>query len=1074
MSHPFSSTTPLPISQLPSCTGSSTTTTTDSDTTTSPFTPLDVTYDPASTSEQHIQQPLQQELASFVAERADYSLYGASIMGVNSNFIVYAVKNGLIRILSRHSATKSLLRLHQNEIVSDIQFFHDGEFLATVSATKSDVTPEDGVCRICSSRVIVWRVYQRNNGLGGADDIIIATDPMLEIRSTTRKMVRVIWHPFNPNQFFIMHSSSSGTSTSSGTSSLMMATLIETTKIATTADPIQNHAVADFTTFSSLQPNGSMVAFKDAVSLHDLAWSGVDVNCVMGGYDGGELIFYDLSTSYQLPSILDALQSNSSKSGILHRIHHGSDSINRCLFLPHYDSNHSNSVVAALPSATTTTTTKHNYTSCFVTGGGGGGGVNSNATITLWSAFTSESQPMVIQTIHIAAPAANQHSYILNTCYGPSSPSTTTPPSCFIIACCRELGRVYAFHVKAQWSKDDDEQSKRVLLSGSDYVVPFTTKHPILSCTITCAPTANTIEEDDSVDDGIRSINFDMKLFVYQTVAAQCLQLTSHMCLPPRKPYSDATPGVTAKHIANSSAVTNVVLESALITNDSKVDDGFEDYDIDETEEDEYDAAPDPSSLPNPSSSIMSGNSTTNSGSNPFSNWLGALAATSTPPAAIVSKPIAAPIPIPTATIQKSVPQMNVTAPLPSTKQTNPRPQTQKDVPATLLSPMEILGLVPVKSNVPSTNDINSAKDYTKVAPRPPVTNTKDKHQTRAVAPETHPTMIPDGENTASAPNGRNGLSDEQLETVIRAIIQKDLVPSIRQEMVGMVQPLTDLIKPLQSSIDEVSKNQKNENGTASTNEAERITAAVTTNIEEGMKRMFTDCTRTILIPTIESVTSQIFTKVSEHLDAKSSNENKKLELIARQLATASTLITELTKEVHVLREELRKTSSSTETINEPIAEAETQLPVIDPYDQQRSEILSCIKVRNYESAFRRAVSNKTVDMALFCCHSVEMYDVFGESPPAVSQPILLCLMQQLGTVLDTSPDVQFIIDWLQEITVALYPPVDPQINPHLPAVVQNLVTNLMKRMSRTNDDPALRRSLQKLQSLLRGMNLKA
>jgi hypothetical protein len=79
--------------------------------------------------------------------------------------------------------------------------------------------------------------------------------------------------------------------------------------------------------------------------------------------------------------------------------------------------------------------------------------------------------------------------------------------------------------------------------------------------------------------------------------------------------------------------------------------------------------------------------------------------------------------------------------------------------------------------------------------------------------------------------------------------------------------------------------------------------------------------------------------------------------------------------------------------------------------------------------------------------------------------------MQQLGTVLDTSPDTQFIVDWLQEITIALYPPVDPQIKPHLPAVVKNLVTNLMKRITRTNDDPALRRSLQKLQSLLRGMH---
>jgi enhancer of mRNA-decapping protein 4 len=274
-------------------------------------------------------------------------------------------------------------------------------------------------------------------------------------------------------------------------------------------------------------------------------------------------------------------------------------------------------------------------------------------------------------------------------------------------------------------------------------------------------------------------------------------------------------------------------------------------------------------------------------------------------------------------------------------------------------------------------------------------------------------------------------------------------------------------------SIDELKTIQLDRNGHASSNEMERITALATSSIEEGIQRMFTECTRTVLIPTIESITGQIFTKVSEHLDAQKTDDNNKLELIARQLATTTTVLTELTKEVNVLRDELRKKSDSVEAHNKPTLAIATQLPVIDPYDQQRSEILTYIQGRNYEAAFRRAVSNKTVDMALFCCRSVEMFEVFGESAPTVSQPILLCLMQQLGTVLDTSTEVQFVVDWLQEITIALYPPVDPQIFPHLPAVVQSLVTNLMKRMSRTTDDLALRRSLQKLQSLLRGMNLK-
>lgn len=1020
-----------------------------------PYTPLEVTYDPSLSivsdpqqqKQSQIQQPLQQELASFVAERADYTLYGASIIAVNANFIVYAVKNGLIRILSRHSTTLSLLRLHKNEIVSDIQFFHDGEYLATVSATASSATSGDGTL---SSRVIVWRVYPRGD--------IIVTEPMLEIRSTTKKMVRVVWHPRTPNQFFIIHSCIADIKT-------MMATLVETTNIATTNDP---HAVADFQTFSSLQPNGKMmVGIRNVhmnASLHDLAWSGVDINCVMVGYGNGDLIIYDLNASHIHPSVLDAPQCVS-ESGILHKISQPS-SINRCLLLPHYDAVHTNITTTA-----DSTSTKHMYTSCFVTGSG-----DNNSTLTLWSSMTLNSKPMVLQTIHIAtSPPDMVRSYVLNTCYGPSTSTSTTPPppSCFILAGCREVGRVYAFHIQAQWSNPSHEEpNPRVLLLGTNYVVPFITKYPILSCNITCAPSTNTNDYDDLEDEDLAngnnistSINFDMKLFVYQTAAVQCLQLTSQMCWPPTVSYTATTPGVTVQRTSNG----DVVLEtqhnptSTAMTEIHPIDD-FEEYEIDETEDDEYDAAPDPLSLPIPSSSIISGSQSTNSSSgtsNPFSNWLGAFATTKSPPAAeatttMISNPI-----IPTTMSNPNVMTPNANTSAVAT------PPTSQDATTTLLSPMEILGLIPVKkSNTSSTEGTGTATTNDDTVASMPRSTTTNANENRVS--EINPTIIPEGDNVATST--ANGMNYEDLENTIRTILKEELVPSIRRDMLDMVQPMVDLINPIQTSINELHA-QQSQNGVNASNESERITTAVTTNLEETMRAMFTECTRTVLIPTIESVTGQIFTKVAEHLDARNSHDNSKFETISRQLASTSTLIAELTKEVNLLRNELHNKAPPMEPIVEPIVAPITKQPDVDPYDQQRNEIMSYIKERNYEAAFRRAVSNKTVDMALFCCHSVEIHDVFGDSQPAVSQPILLCLMQQLGTVLDSSPDAQFIVDWLQEITIALYPPVDPQINPHLPAVVKNLVTNLMKRIARADDDPALRRSLQKLQSLLRGMH---
>jgi hypothetical protein len=1021
MSEPFG-TTPLPISI-------------DIDSPAT-FTPLQVHYDSSSSLVQQPQQPVQQDLASFVAERADFAIYGGSVIAVNQKFVVYAVKNGLIRILSRQSGMKALIRLHQNEIVSDMQFFQDGEILATVSATPSSGTT--GTTPF-SSKLAIWRVYQLASE--------IKVDPMLEIRSDCIRLVRVIWHPHNPNQFLLIHQQSD----QYDTTGLNMATLVETTKVATKMDPTVNHPVVEFTSSASLQDGCIVLQYNvndnvdcmnpfhsnDSSNLQDLAWSGVDTSCVLVAYQNGDLIFYNLNSYTKQISAVDGT-SNVNVPTILHKISQQNLAlpITRVLFLPHYDAITYNKVAA--------NNNNNPYTSCFVTGGDG-----DNSTLTLWSAFTRESLPFKIQVVQIAS--SNSRSYVLNTCYGPA-PATGTAPSCFITACCREQGLVYAFHCKAMWSHPD----QKPLLIGSDYVVPFVTKFPILSCTITCALSTD-ISEEVLSEQG--SVNFDMKLFAYQTAAVQCLTLTSYMCLPPTNMYSDTTPGVT---------VTRAPTLAVEATNGTSMhssggigvaSDGFEEYDVDETEYFDYDDAPDPSLLPIPSniSATLPATSTTstlpnnNNTSNPFANWLGALAATTTKP-----------------------PETPVVHD--NSKNLTPTPvsASQQDV-TSLLSPMEILGLIPVTSvvNKSSSRPTNPSTIIEKEEIGKNIVADNKAEAPTTLSYENH-----SQNHQATITTNGSGLDHTSLVKEIRAVVQEEiqstLVPSIRRDLEDMLQPLAESITPLQSDLDEIKKQQLF-NASSKVNELEGLTTAVNTALDEGIRTMFVECMRTVLIPTIESVTSQIFAKVSEKLDAaivEKNDDNIKFDSISRQLGVMSTLIVELTKEVNVLRNELNNNSTSTVSTTLSTAAALSTNPVVDPYDQQRSEILQNIKNRNFESAFRRAVSNKTVDMALFCCQSVDIHEIFGDTQPLVSQPILLCLMQQLGTVLDTLQDPQLVLDWLQEITVSLYPPVDPQIQPHLPIVLQTLVANLTKRMERTNNDTALRRSLQKLHSLLRGLKL--
>ena len=97
---------------------------------------------------------------------------------------------------------------------------------------------------------------------------------------------------------------------------------------------------------------------------------------------------------------------------------------------------------------------------------------------------------------------------------------------------------------------------------------------------------------------------------------------------------------------------------------------------------------------------------------------------------------------------------------------------------------------------------------------------------------------------------------------------------------------------------------------------------------------------------------------------------------------------------------------------------------------------------------------------------------MFGGAEPTLKQMILLCLMQQLATMIAAphpNRSTQLELEWLQEIALCLNP-ADPVIVKHVPQVLQLLVSGINTRMAQ--NDPALRRPLQRLLQVVRGMQM--
>ncbi|KAL7580941.1 hypothetical protein ACA910_005758 [Epithemia clementina (nom. ined.)] len=985
---------------------------------------------------QQAQQPQTQQFANFDA-KANEDCINGNMLAVNQRFVVYSVKNGLIRVLRRQGSMRTLLRANVDSVVTDIRFFQDGDLLATVASN------------ILKSSIIIWRIFEQPPEVG--------SEILLELSSTKMKMSRVFWHPFNVHVFCLLHTNVQGS---------VVASLVDTNALRRQPPNEKcHHPTSSFdeeflNTKSILTVQSSAPGGQPCSVMTDLAWSPRDCRYLLTCHKGGEIILWDLQ------NITTRLDGTRGPAQVRILQETKDEILTRCFFLPHDDQ-----ILFGKSNG-------GRLTPCFATA------TNKNSTVTLWSPFLDSSSPAPskLQVLSLERPSP---SYLLDVVSGIPAPDGS-PMSSFIVMADRHSGNILAFHLQAQWdppgtggNNEIVSAAKRSLLVGANYVVPFKTRYPIFSFNVQCEHTTD-IAEEELVDQG--GLIFDTRLYSYQSKLVQCLTLTSYMCLPPDAPWSNATPGVRVERLFPKNDMISPITPAQIDRDQAEGDEGVEvdnniqydedyDYDGENDDEDDDDEEEDNGQTDSAPAEAVSGN-------NPFANWLGAIAAK-----AADNTVVAPPMPPPPPHIpQTPVPKLSPTSSVPAVASATAGPKTYavpvvtappaSDLPApdgeplAFLSPSDFVANGPISEKKPEpspekkqTSSSNTNDSSNKKTGKPG----KKSNKKNAPANDSNVTILKRDAAPRSPPRPAvHNMPDiaHEIRQAVKEEMKNSVIPVLKSTIKEALS--ASIIRPLQTSIDQLLKQ-------GVTVDHDTLSASLAGSLDPPLRAAFADSMRNVFIPTLESVTGQILEKLSENLASSAAetngNANKDISAMSSQLSTMTELVAELTREVQALRDiQNRQVPAAPQPVQRP-------QPAVNNIEATKAEIRRLLAEKNFEAAFTKAVSASTAELAVFCCAHADVTEVLAMQKAQLSQPIILCLMQQLGTVVQSgrNTNLQVELEWLQDLALSLDPK-DHQIQQHVPRVLQQLVLSINNRMS--SGDPNLRRPLQRLLSIIRGIPL--
>jgi hypothetical protein len=346
------------------------------------------------------------------------------LLAVNSRYVAYAVKKGLVRVIDRRSGAKGLLRGHDNgSRLVDASFFGEGggedgdlggvsglwDDLAeahrsrrrlggasgsgTGAPSSSGGTAAGGASDVLATvggvldraSVLIWRLHP-----SGVDPSKLEADKLMEIRLGGRAMhgaSGIAWSPFDPNSFLLLHRNVPGENDDEGRHAgggRTIATLVDTRRLRIQRDDVEGHALCEIGKDGGGEgalahlvvdcPSGGGIAASTTSGANDVAWSGAGPasSYALTCHDDGFVRLWGLSLASPSPSdavvpcvaTLDVGDPDNDEFG-------GASSRSRAtrvLFLPRYSDPASCAGGEAV-------------TPPFVVG------TDMNRTVTLWSSF---------------------------------------------------------------------------------------------------------------------------------------------------------------------------------------------------------------------------------------------------------------------------------------------------------------------------------------------------------------------------------------------------------------------------------------------------------------------------------------------------------------------------------------------------------------------------------------------------------------------------------------------------------------------------------------------------------------
>jgi enhancer of mRNA-decapping protein 4 len=984
-----------------------------------------------------------------------------SLLALNAHYIVYAVKNGLIRVMDRSSANplRTLLRSHTARIT-------DCAFFGTDTSGKGGGS--DILASVGGNSVVIWRIFSREDELSSEILLEIEWDPPADGANFMCK--RVVWHPFNPNQFMLILNESNDDSCG------RVAMFVETTRLLTVSK--DGHAL--WKASSSNTTNREVDGILDLIVLDgedgkgteitDLSWSTLDSRHVLSSHEDGYVRLWDLKDSIYVMngkevSTVDVSSSTMyavSARCIMSVKVSSLSSVQRCFFLSSFEDAcsffKSGGGTAMEPGS--------NMTSPFVT-------VTENGEVGLWSPFTmTGSPPNVVQIVDLESLSSSPVQAAL--CCQPHGKTEDDPPSAFLVVG-DELGNLATLHLASQWrqvpSPDVTAQRKVAAVTGFNYMNMFKTLQPIYSWSVMY-----------SIDDSSDTKQFNIDCYCVQSKAVQKLTLSPAMCAAPTPLSQGYVPdGITLVDINSV-----VSADEKSYADDDKIE--FDDYDeVSEAEEEEEEARDRQSSVttnsedkvkgtdphqPPPLPSFLTGK--TNSGS--FSNWLGNLAGkaktsnSNVPPTPTVT-PVATPITKP----EQHILDLNK-FPLPNIPESVDSIPSKSSSSSLLLSPSEILGTKPTDSEnaIDSTVVKSKEKKPTKSEKK---ASSKSKSSQEPVAVAILKREDVSGASTVETPpTGAIGsVTKEEVEEIVRkavgyhfqkqeAMIVSEIQKAVRYEVQSGLVPILNktVSKQLEDTVSKTMKTQINKSVTECMSvQTEEIANTVTSSLREPIVGSFVATMREVIIPAYESGTRQMMEQISSSIETNLELNKKNDESTMKMMETMSTRMDAMGKTIEVLLKAVATLAS-----NQNSASAAESIATTSNEDELK-RIDQLIQSQDYEAAFTKALSASKPELAVYACKLSDLSTVIEGDTPLLSQPIMLCLMQQLGADLSQNEDLNVKINWLQSVAVTLDPNND-SIKKHVRGVCQQLVSNLQVKM--IESDAGVRRQLQMLTQVIRGV----